>query len=152
MLGIENEILFQVAEQKTEHSWMLPIMQAAKDWDELTADHKEWIADNWAEQKVTEILKEENLYSRENEYLAERVARYTLLLLLENRAVSKFTEEHPEWNQYLLEVLSPEEAVEYVARDVMYVSEEMKEVATLVMKKLVKLPADEALIAEICQQ
>ena len=30
MLGIENEILYQVAEQKTEHSWMLPIMQAGE--------------------------------------------------------------------------------------------------------------------------
>ena len=120
MLEVDMRMFPIIAEQKTEHSWMLPILEAAKDWDWDEDEKAEDLMDQWIEQTVNELHPESER--------AERAVRTTLLYLLENRALTKVKEIHPEWMPYLPEVLTPEEAVELAMRE-MYLSEEDKAAA-----------------------
>lgn len=120
MLEVDMRMFPIIAEQKTEHSWMLPILEAAKNWDWDEDEKAEDLMDQWIEQTANELHPES-----EN---AERAVRTTLLYLLENRAMTKVKEIHPEWMPYLPEVLTPEEAVDLAMRE-MYLNEEDKAAA-----------------------
>lgn len=120
MLEVDMRMFPIIAEQKTEHSWMLPILEAAKNWDWDEDEKAEDLMDQWIEQTANELHPESER--------AERAVRTTLLYLLENRALTKVKEIHPEWMPYLPEVLTPEEAVELAMRE-MYLSEEDKAAA-----------------------
>lgn len=120
MLEVDMRMFPIIAEQKTEHSWMLPILEAAKNWDWDEDEKAEDLMDQWIEQTANELHPESEI--------AERAVRTTLLYLLENRALTKVKEIHPEWMPYLPEVLTPEEAVELAMRE-MYLSEEDKAAA-----------------------
>lgn len=120
MLEVDMRMFPLIAEQKTEHSWMLPILEAAKNWDWDEDEKAEDLMDQWIEQTANELHPESER--------AERAVRTTLLYLLENRALTKVKEIHPEWMPYLPEVLTPEEAVELAMRE-MYLSEEDKAAA-----------------------
>ena len=118
MLEVDMRMFPLIAEQKTEHSWMLPILEAAKNWDWDEDEKAEELMDQWIEQTANELHPESER--------AERAVRTTLLYLLENRALTKVKEIHPEWMPYLPEVLTPEEAAELAMRE-MYLSKEDKE-------------------------
>lgn len=118
MLEVDMRMFPIIAEQKTEHSWMLPILEAAKDWDWDEDEKAEDLMDQWIEQTANELHPESER--------AERAVRTTLLYLLENRAMTRVKEIHPEWMPYLPEVLTPEEAVDLAMRE-MYLSKEDKE-------------------------
>lgn len=120
MLEVDMRMFPIIAEQKTEHSWMLPILEAAKNWDWDEDEKAEDLMDQWIEHTANELHPESER--------AERAVRTTLLYLLENRALTKVKEIHPEWMPYLPEVLTPEEAVELAMRE-MYLSEEDKAAA-----------------------
>ena len=120
MLEVDMRMFPLIAEQKTEHSWMLPILEAAKNWDWDEDEKAEDLMDQWIEQTANELHPESER--------AERAIRTTLLYLLENRAMTRVKEIHPEWMPYLPEVLTPEEAVELAMRE-MYLSEEDKAAA-----------------------
>ena len=96
---------------------MLPILEAAKNWDWDEDEKAEDLMDQWIEQTANELHPESER--------AERAVRTTLLYLLENRAMTRVKEIHPEWMPYLPEVLTPEEAVELAMRE-MYLNEEDK--------------------------
>ena len=120
MLEVDMRMFPIIAEQKTEHSWMLPILEAAKNWDWDEDEKAEDLMDQWIEQTANELHPESEI--------AERAVRTTLLYLLENRAMTKVKEIHPEWMPYLPEVLTPEEAVDLAMRE-MYLNEEDKAAA-----------------------
>ena len=83
--------------------------------------------DQWIEQTANELHPESER--------AERAVRTTLLYLLENRALTKVKEIHPEWMPYLPEVLTPEEAVELAMRE-MYLNEEDKAATTDLLTRM----------------
>ena len=127
MLEIDMRMFPTIAEQKTEHSWMLPILQAAKDWDWDEDEKAEDLMDQWIEEQATKLHPESEM--------AERVIRTTLLYLLENKAISKVKEIHPEWAQYLPEVLTPTEAVQLAEMD-MYLEEVDVKAATDLLTRM----------------
>ena len=127
MLEVDMRMFPIIAEQKTEHSWMLPILEAAKNWDWDEDEKAEDLMDQWIEQTANELHPESES--------AERAVRTTLLYLLENRAMTKVKEIHPEWMPYLPEVLTPEEAVELAMRE-MYLNEEDKAAATDLLTRM----------------
>lgn len=127
MLEVDMRMFPIIAEQKTEHSWMLPILEAAKNWDWDEDEKAEDLMDQWIEQTANELHPESER--------AERAVRTTLLYLLENRAMTKVKEIHPEWMPYLPEVLTPEEAVDLAMRE-MYLNEEDKEAATDLLTRM----------------
>ena len=120
MVEVDMRMFPIIAEQKTENSWMLPILEAAKNWDWDEDEKAEDLMDQWIEQTANELHPESES--------AERAVRTTLLYLLENRAMTKVKEIHPEWMPYLPEVLTPEEAVDLAMRE-MYLNEEDKAAA-----------------------
>lgn len=138
-------MLPMIAEQKTEHSWLLPILQAAKDWDWEQDETAEELMDNWIEERATSLHPESQN--------AERVIRLTLLYLLENKAISKVREQHPTWAQYLPEVLTPKEAVQ-LARAETSLSEEDEAAALDLLSQLRSgsLQPSKELISQIAQQ
>lgn len=127
MLEVDMRMFPIIAEQKTEHSWMLPILEAAKNWDWDEDEKAEDLMDQWIEQTANELHPESER--------AERAVRTTLLYLLENRALTKVKEIHPEWMPYLPEVLTPEEAVELAMRE-MYLNEEDKAATTDLLTRM----------------
>lgn len=127
MLEVDMRMFPIIAEQKTEHSWMLPILEAAKNWDWDEDEKAEDLMDQWIEQTANELHPESER--------AERAVRTTLLYLLENRALTKVKEIHPEWMPYLPEVLTPEEAVDLAMRE-MYLNEEDKAAATDILTRM----------------
>lgn len=127
MLEVDMRMFPIIAEQKTEHSWMLPILEAAKNWDWNEDEKAEDLMNQWIEEQATKLHPESEI--------AERVIRTTLLYLLENKAISKVKEIHPEWAQFLPEVLTPEEAVDLAMRE-MYLNEEDKAAATDLLTRM----------------
>ena len=127
MLEVDMRMFPIIAEQKTEHSWMLPILEAAKNWDWDEDEKAEDLMDQWIEQTANELHPESER--------AERAVRTTLLYLLENRALTKVKELHPEWMPYLPEVLTPEEAVDLAMRE-MYLNEEDKAATTDLLTRM----------------
>ena len=127
MLEVDMRMFPIIAEQKTEHSWMLPILEAAKNWDWDEDEKAEDLMDQWIEQTANELHPESER--------AERAVRTTLLYLLENRALTKVKEIHPEWMPYLPEVLTPEEAVDLAMRE-MYLNEEDKAATTDLLTRM----------------
>ena len=145
MLEIDMRMFPTIAEQKTEHSWMLPILQAAKDWDWDEDEKAEDLMDQWIEEQATKLHPESEM--------AERVIRTTLLYLLENKAISKVKEIHPEWAQYLPEVLTPTEAVQLAEMD-MYLEEMDVKAATDLLTRMQdgSLQPSKELLSQIAQQ
>ena len=145
MLEIDMRMFPTIAEQKTEHSWMLPILQAAKDWDWDEDEKAEDLMDQWIEEQATKLHPESEM--------AERVIRTTLLYLLENKAISKVKEIHPEWAQYLPEVLTPTEAVQLAEMD-MYLEEVDVKAATDLLTRMQdgSLQPSKELLSQIAQQ
>ena len=145
MLEIDMRMFPTIAEQKTEHSWMLPILQAAKDWDWDEDEKAEDLMDQWIEEQATKLHPESEM--------AERVIRTTLLYLLENKAISKVKEIHPEWAQYLPEVLTPTEAVQLAEMD-MYLEEVDVKAATDLLTQMQdgSLQPSKELLSQIAQQ
>ena len=145
MLEIDMRMLPAIAEQETEHSWLLPILQAAKDWDWEQDEAAEELMDNWIEEQAASLHPESEQ--------AERVIRLTLLLLLENQAISKVKETHPTWAQYLPEVLTPKEAVQ-LARMETSLSEEDEKAAIDLLSQMQSgsLQPSKELISQIAQQ
>ena len=145
MLEIDMRMFPAIAEQKTEHSWMLPILQAAKDWDWDEDEKAEDLMDQWIEEQATKLHPESEM--------AERVIRTTLLYLLENKAISKVKEIHPEWAQYLPEVLTPTEAVQLAEME-MYLEEEDVKAATDLLTQMQdgSLQPSKELLSQIAQQ
>ena len=145
MLEIDMRMFPTIAEQKTEHSWMLPILQAAKDWDWDEDEKAEDLMDQWIEEQATKLHPESEM--------AERVIRTTLLYLLENKAISKVKEIHPEWAQYLPEVLTPTEAVQLAEME-MYLEEEDVKAATDLLTQMQdgSLQPSKELLSQIAQQ
>ena len=124
---------------------MLPILQAAKDWDWDEDEKAEDLMDQWIEEQATKLHPESEM--------AERVIRTTLLYLLENKAISKVKEIHPEWAQYLPEVLTPTEAVQIAEMD-MYLEEEDVKAATDLLTQMQdgSLQPSKELLSQIAQQ
>ena len=145
MLEIDMRMFPTIAEQKTEHSWMLPILQAAKDWDWDEDEKAEDLMDQWIEEQATKLHPESEM--------AERVIRTTLLYLLENKAISKVKEIHPEWAQYLPEVLTPTEAVQLSEME-MYLEEADVKAATDLLTQMQdgSLQPSKELLSQIAQQ
>ena len=145
MLEIDMRMFPTIAEQKTEHSWMLPILQAAKDWDWDEDEKAEDLMDQWIEEQATKLHPESEM--------AERVIRTTLLYLLENKAISKVKEIHPEWAQYLPEVLTPTEAVQLAEME-MYLEEADVKAATDLLTQMQdgSLQPSKELLSQIAQQ
>ena len=145
MLEIDMRMFPTIAEQKTEHSWMLPILQAAKDWDWDEDEKAEDLMDQWIEEQATKLHPESEM--------AERVIRTTLLYLLENKAISKVKEIHPEWAQYLPEVLTPTEAVQLAEME-MYLEESDVKAATDLLTQMQdgSLQPSKELLSQIAQQ
>ena len=124
---------------------MLPILQAAKDWDWDEDEKAEDLMDQWIEEQATKLHPESEM--------AERVIRTTLLYLLENKAISKVKEIHPEWAQYLPEVLTPTEAVQLAEME-MYLEEEDVKAATDLLTRMQdgSLQPSKELLSQIAQQ
>ena len=124
---------------------MLPILQAAKDWDWDEDEKAEDLMDQWIEEQATKLHPESEM--------AERVIRTTLLYLLENKAISKVKEIHPEWAQYLPEVLTPTEAVQLAEME-MYLEEEDVKAATDLLTQMQdgSLQPSKELLSQIAQQ
>ena len=124
---------------------MLPILQAAKDWDWDEDEKAEDLMDQWIEDQATKLHPESEM--------AERVIRTTLLYLLENKAISKVKEIHPEWAQYLPEVLTPTEAVQLAEME-MYLEEEDVKAATDLLTQMQdgSLQPSKELLSQIAQQ
>ena len=124
---------------------MLPILQAAKDWDWDEDEKAEDLMDQWIEEQATKLHPESEM--------AERVIRTTLLYLLENKAISKVKEIHPEWAQYLPEVLTPTEAVQLAEMD-MYLEEVDVKAATDLLTRMQdgSLQPSKELLSQIAQQ
>ena len=91
-----------IAEQKTRHSWLLPIMEAAKEWS--------WSQDEAAEELLSRWIEEQAERLHPESKRAERLVRETLILLLEKEAIAKVKEKHPDWADYLPEVVDAKEA------------------------------------------
>ena len=145
MLEIDMRMLPTIAEQKTEHSWMLPILQAAKDWDWEQDEKAEELMDNWIEEQATKLHPESQN--------AERVIRTTLLYLLESQAISKVKETHPTWAQYLPEILTPKEAVQ-LAKMEMSLSKEDEKAAIDLLTQMQNgsLQPSKELLGEVAQE
>lgn len=144
MLEIDMRMFPAIAERETEHSWMLPILQAAKDWDWDEDEKAEDLMDQWIEEQATKLHPESEQ--------AERVVRTTLLYLLENKAISKVKEVHPEWADYLPEVLTPQEAVQLAEMD-MYLTEADVEASIDLLSRMQdgSLQPSKELLGEIAQ-
>ena len=145
MLEIDMRMFPTIAEQKTEHSWMLPILQAAKNWDWDEDEKAEDLMDQWIEEQATKLHPESQR--------AERVIRTTLLYLLENQAISKVKETHPTWAQYLPEILTPKEAVQ-LAKMEMCLSKEDEEAAIDLLSQMQNgsLQPSRELLGEVAQE
>lgn len=118
-----------IAEQKTEHSWLLPIMEAAKNWEWEQDEKAEDLLSDW----VTEQVEKEGLSSHS---LAARIVQDSLMFLLEKEAISKAKEKHPDWEEYLPEVLSAREAAMMVAMEQPYDTREDEEVAISLLRRM----------------
>ena len=140
MLEIDMRMFPTIAEQKTEHSWMLPILQAAKDWDWDEDEKAEDQMDQWIEEQATKLHRL---------YVFDENQTY----LLENKAISKVKEIHPEWAQYLPEVLTPTEAVQLAEMD-MYLEEVDVKAATDLLTRMQdgSLQPSKELLSQIAQQ
>lgn len=110
MLETDTRLLPIIAEQKTEHSWLLPVMEAAKDWDMEQEEQAEELMDRWIRETAETLHPESRM--------AARVVRLTLLYLLENKAITRVKEAHPNWGQWLPEVLNPTDAVRLAQMEV----------------------------------
>ena len=124
------EILPQIAEQPTAHSWMKPILEASKDWTELQEDHVEFLLNYWIENKVKELYPD-----WKDTYNITRIARNAMLLALEREAIAMFLEKNNQWADDLFEAESAEEAAAVAAMDAMASEEERKE-ATKVLEMI----------------
>ena len=127
MLGIDMRMFPAIAEQKTKHSWLLPVLEAAKDWG--------WSQDEVAEDLLSRWIAEqaEKLYPESER--AERIVREVLILLLEKEAISRVKEIHPGWTEYLPEVVDAREAALLGAREI-WAAEEDEEAATDLLSQM----------------
>lgn len=134
-----------IAEQQTEHSWLLPVMEAAKDWDWEQDEKAEDLLGNWIEEQVQKQYPES--------YLAERIVRDSLIFLLENEAIAKVKEAHPDWEDYLPEILSAREAALTVAMEQPYDTTRDVEAATDILRQMEagSLQPSKELLGEIAQ-
>ena len=66
---------------------------------------------------------------------AERLVRETLILLLEKEAIAKVKEKHPDWADYLPEVVDAKEAALLGAREV-WAAEEDEEAAADLLSQM----------------
>ena len=107
-----------IAEQKTEHSWMLPVMKAAENWD-------------WEQEEKAEDLLSHWIAEQTSQRNVARAIRMTLLYLLENKAITKLVEKRPDWTAWLPEILDPKEAVALAEREVPLSEEEKAETSSL---------------------
>lgn len=138
-------MLPQLAAQPTRHSWMKPILEASKNWDEVQEDHAEWLLCHWVEEQVKRLYPEV-----EDTYTIARIVRNALLLALEREAVSMFLEKNNEWTDVLFEAESAEEAAMAAAMDAMASREEQEEAAkVLEMMEREELKPSEEEIAEM---
>ena len=144
MFEIDMRMFPAIAERETEHSWMLPILQAAKDWDWDEDEKAEDLMDQWIEEQATKLHPESEQ--------VERVVRTTLLYLLENKAISKVKEVHPEWADCLPEILTPQEAVQLAEMD-MYLTEADVEASIDLLSRMQdgSLQPSKELLGEIAQ-
>ena len=129
MLGIDMRMLPTIAEQKTEHSWLLPIMEAAKNWEWEQDEKAEDLLSDW----VTEQVEKEGLSSYS---MAARIVQDSLMFLLEKEAIAKAKEKHPDWEEYLPEILSAREAAMMAAMEQPYDTSVDEEVATRLLQRM----------------
>lgn len=140
-------MLPQLAAQPTRHSWMKPILEASKNWDEVQEDHAEWLLCHWVEEQVKRLYPEV-----EDTYTIARIVRNALLLALEREAVSMFLEKNNEWTDVLFEAESAEEAAMTAAMDAMASREEQEEAAKVLgMMEREELRPSEEEIAEMAK-
>lgn len=140
-------MLPQLAAQPTRHSWMKPILEASKNWDEVQEDHVEWLLCHWVEEQVKRLYPEV-----EDTYTIARIVRNALLLALEREAVSMFLEKNNEWTDVLFEAESAEEAAMAAAMDAMASREEQEEAAKVLgMMEREELRPSEEEIAEMAK-
>ena len=134
-----------IAEQKTEHSWLLPILESAKDWDWEQDEKAEELLGNWVEEQVQREYP--------NRELAGRIVRDSLILLLENEAISKAKEIHPDWEDYLPEILSAREAAMMIAMEQPYDTTKDEEAAIDLLSQMQSgsLQPSKELLGEIAQ-
>lgn len=138
-------MLPQLAAQPTRHSWMKPILEASKNWDEVQEDHVEWLLCHWVEEQVKRLYPEV-----EDTYTIARIVRNALLLTLEREAVSMFLEKNNRWADVLFEAENAEEAAMIAAMDAMASREEQEEAAkVLKMMEREELKPSEEEIAEM---
>lgn len=128
MLEVDMRMFPIIAEQKTEHSWMLPILEAAKNWD--------WDEDEKAEDLLGDWIQEVSQKLYPQNPLVERMVRNVIILYLENEAISKTVEKHPEWYMYLPELLTAREAANWSEFEVREAQEEDEIAAADVLQRM----------------
>jgi hypothetical protein len=121
-------------------------MEAAKDWSWEQDDKAEELLGNWIEEQAERL--------HPNCSLAERIVRDSLILLLENEAIAKVKETHPDWEDYLPEILSPREAAMMIAMEQPYDTTKDVEAATDLLSQMQdgSLQPSKELLGEIAQK
>lgn len=111
MLEISHEIVQQIADMDTKHSWAAKLMRLPVE----DADQAENLICSWIRQQVTDM------FPRSDE--AERIVRHTWLHMLECEAIDKWINENPLKGEYIPVIYGASQAAYYGAQDVMYVEQ-----------------------------
>ena len=102
-------------------------MRGAKGWG--------WGQDEAAGELLSRWIEEQAVRLHPESKRAERLVRETLILLLEKEAIAKVKEEHPDWADYLPEVVDAQEAALLGAREV-WAAEEDEEAAADLLSQM----------------
>lgn len=124
MLEIDHMLVQQIAQMPTEHSWAAALMLLPEE----EADRKESRILDWIEVTVKRLYPEA--------VQAERLVRNIWLHFLERKALDMWAYVYPEKARYVPVVFGARDAVEYAAMDVMYVSQEDKEIAEEFLERM----------------
>ncbi len=124
MLGIYHELVQKIARTKAPHSWakklmLLPVEEA----DKAEAKVLDWIAETVQER-----------YPGADS--AERMVRDYWLHVLEWRAIDRFTDRYPGYQQILPTLMSGRQAVWYAEADLMWPDPEQGRIAAEIMDEI----------------
>ena len=123
MFGIAMEAIHKIMAQKTEHSWLKPIMMSVKpeDWE-----HEEQVENQlnrWIEDLAQRMFP--------GSELTYRMVRDALIPTLERKAIAQFLSKENQWADLIPEVTDAKEAARIAQMDVMASEEEAKQTEQL---------------------
>lgn len=121
MLGLPDETVLRIMQAPVSHTWLAQVIR------EQGPDEAECAVDAWLRETAATLFPRAEL--------ASRIARETLPLLLERKAVAWWTERHPEYSRALPEVNTPEEAAALGSMDVMCASQDDMAAATTLLRE-----------------